>query len=87
LYAGNAEPGAAPVGLLVECPADLVEVFKGQKVHISVGDQWIEIGEIDVDGNTSGDLPAGIDFKPPFAFRVGTFEEQPEELEGPDEPQ
>jgi hypothetical protein len=84
LYATGA-PEAAPVGLLVECPVDLIEVFKGQKVHISMGGRWVEIGEIDVDGKAAGDLPEGIDFRPPFAFRVGTLEEYPSGFEGPGE--
>jgi hypothetical protein len=87
LYAANSPPGASPVGLLVECPADLIEIFKGQKVHVSAGGRWIEIGEIDMDGKTTGDLPEGVEFKPPFAFRVGKLEEHPEDLAGPNEPQ
>lgn len=85
LYATGA-PEAAPVGLLVECPVDLIEVFKGQKVHISMGGRWVEIGEIDVDGKATGDLPQGIDFRPPFAFRVGKLEEYPSGFEGPGDP-
>ena len=72
LYAPNSQPGASPVGLLVECPADLVEVFKGREVH--------------QDGKSTGDVPAGTEFKPPFGFRVGKLEENPEELRDPDEP-
>jgi hypothetical protein len=87
LYAGSQTPGSAPVGLLVECPADLVEVFSGQRVHILAGGQWVEIGEIDVDGKVSGDLPPGVDFSPPFALRVGRTEEQPQESSDSDEPQ
>lgn len=83
LYEANSIPGAAPVGLLVECPADLIEVFRGQKVHISVAGQWIEIGEIDVDGKAAGDLPPGLDFRPPFAFRIGELGEHSAELEPP----
>ena len=82
LYATGAAE-AAPVGLLVECPVDLIEVFRGQKVHISMGGRWVEIGEIDVDGKATGDLPEGIDFRPPFAFRVGKLEEYPSGFEGP----
>ena len=87
LYAGQSTPGSAPVALLVECPAELIDLFKGQQVHVAAGGQWVQIGEIDVDGKATGDLPEGIDFKPPFAFRVGKFEERPAELEDPDESQ
>jgi hypothetical protein len=87
LYAGNSAPGAAPVGLLVECPVELIDLFKGQLVHIAAGGRWVEIGEIDADGKTTGDLPEGIDFKPPFAFRVGKLEEHPEPLQDSDKPQ
>ena len=85
LYAANSVPGTPPVGLLVECPADLVEILRGQRVHISAGGQWVEVGEIDVDGRATGELPEGFEFKPPFAFRVGEIAEEPENLEGPDE--
>jgi len=71
--------------LLVECPADLIELLRGQKVHISVGGRWTEIGEIDADGKATGDLPEGMDFRPPFAFRVGELGEHPAEVEGPGE--
>ena len=86
LYAANSPPGASPVGLLVECPADLVEVFKGREVHVLAGGQWIALGEIDQDGKSTGDVPAGTEFKPPFGFRVGKLEEDPEELRDPNEP-
>jgi hypothetical protein len=86
LYAANSPPGASPVGLLVECPADLVEAFKGREVHVLAGGQWIALGEIDEDGKSTGDVPAGTEFKPPFGFRVGKLEENPEELRDPDEP-
>jgi hypothetical protein len=87
LYASNSAPGAPPIGLLVECPADLTEVFRGQKVHVSAGGRWIEIGEIDVDGKVTGDLPEGVEFRPPFAFRVGQLGEHAAELDSSDEPQ
>ncbi len=80
LYAAPSVPGAAPVGLLVECPADLIEMFRGQRVHIAAGGRWVEVGEIDVDGKAMGDLPEGFEFTPPFAFRVGALAEQPAEL-------
>jgi hypothetical protein len=86
LYAPNAPPGAAPIGLLVECPVELIEVCRGQQVHVQSGGAWIELGEIDVDGKATGDLPEGLEFKPPFGFRVGKLQEQPTELEKPDEP-
>lgn len=87
LYATGDTTGATPVGLLVECPADLIELFAGQKVHISAGGRWIEIGEIDADGKATGDLPEAFDFRPPFAFRVGAVEEHPRELSDPEERQ
>jgi len=86
LYVTDAAMGSAPVALLVECPLDLVEIFKGQKVHVLAGGQWVEIGEIDVDGKATGDLPASIDFKPPFGLRVGARQEQPEDLTDRNEP-
>ncbi len=87
LYGANAPPEAAPMGLLVECPAELIEVCRGQPVHIAAGGQWVELGEIDVDGKAMGDLPAGFEFKPPFAFRVGKLAEEPSELRKPDQPE
>jgi hypothetical protein len=85
LYPADSPSGSAPVGLLVECPVDLIEVFKGQKVHIAASGRWVEIGEIDIDGKATGDLPKGIDFKPPFTLRVGDVAEQPTELRDPNE--
>lgn len=79
LYANRSAPDAPPVGLLVECPADLVEVFRGQRARVLVAGQWVELGEIDVGGKATGDLPEGIEFKPPFGFRVGNLEEEPRE--------
>lgn len=87
LYAPNAPEVAAPIGLLVECPVELIEICRGQPVHIAAGGQWVEIGEIDVDGKAMGDLPAGFEFKPPFAFRVGKLAEEPTELRKPDPPE
>jgi len=87
LYAGNSTPRSPPIGLLVQCPADLIEVFRGQKVQVSAAGRWIEIGEIDVDGKAIGDLPEGVDFVPPFAFRVGELGEDAAEPEGPPDPQ
>jgi hypothetical protein len=86
LYAADAAPGSAPVALLVECPLDLTEIFRGQKVHVLAGGRWIEIGEIDVDGKTAGDLPASVDFRPPFSLRVGELQEQPEDVPDRNEP-
>ncbi len=86
LYATPSAPGVAPVGLLVECPADLIEIFKGQRVHVAAAGRWVEIGEIDVDGKAMGDLPEGFEFTPPFSFRIGTLAPQPAELQRPDEP-
>lgn len=86
LYAADATAGSAPVALLVECPLDLTEVFKGQVVSVLAGGQWIEIGEIDVDGKATGDLPASTNFKPPFGLRVGELQERPEELGDQNEP-
>ena len=80
LYAAGATAVSAPVALLVECPLDLTEVFKGQLVHVFAGGQWIEIGEIDVDGKATGDLPASIDFRPPFGLRIGELQERTEDL-------
>jgi hypothetical protein len=85
LYAPNAPRGAVPIGLLVECPVELIEVCRGQPVHVQAGGAWIELGEIDVDGKAMGDLPEGIEFRPPFGFRVGKLHEQPTEFEKPDE--
>lgn len=84
LYAGDKLPGAGPVGLLVECPAGLIDVCRGRLVHISIGGRWFPIGEIDQDGKVAGDLPIGLEFQPPFAFRVGSLAE--EELPKLDEP-
>ncbi len=85
LYAADSAAGAAPVGLLVECPEELRDLCRGLKVSILAAGTWIEIGEIDVDGKTIGDLPPGMEFKPPFGFRVGQIEEQPEELRKPEQ--
>jgi hypothetical protein len=87
LYAAAAPTGAPPIGLLVECPVELVEACQGQQVHIFAGGQWVEIGELDVDGKATCDLPPGFEFKPPFGFRVGIVEEHPTELGKPDETQ
>ena len=87
LYSPNSPPGAAPVGLLVECPVELIEVCRGQQVHVAAGGHWVELGEIDVDGKAMGDLPAGFEFKPPFGVRVGGWAEQPTELPKPPEPE
>jgi len=85
LYAADGAAGAAPVALLVECPEELRDLCRGLKVSILAGGSWIEIGEIDVDGKSTGDLPPGMEFKPPFGFRVGPIEEQPEELRKPEQ--
>jgi hypothetical protein len=85
LYAADSAAGATPVGLLVECPEQLRDLCRGLKVSILAGDSWIEIGEIDVDGKATGDLPPGMEFKPPFGFRVGQIEEQPEDLRKPEQ--
>ena len=86
LYADEKVSGATPVGLLVECPADLVEVFRGKTAHVLVGGQWIEMGELDIDGKVTGDLPPALEFKPPFAFRVGKLEQFPAEISDLDDP-
>jgi hypothetical protein len=72
LYGTNRTAGTAPIGLLVECPVASIELFKGLHVQVLAGDRWVELGEIDADGKATGDLPEGMDFKPPFALRVGT---------------
>jgi hypothetical protein len=87
LYAANNAPGDRPVGLLVECPADLIDMFRGLKVQLSAGGRWIEIGEVDSDGKAIGDLPEGVDLRPPFVFRVGELGEDLAEPERPGEPQ
>lgn len=75
LYAGDAAATDAPVGVLVECPVNLIEACRGLKVRILCGGQWVELGEIDVDGTAIGDLPQGVHFKPPLGLRVGELEE------------
>jgi hypothetical protein len=85
LYAPNGPPGASPIGVLVECPVDLIEACQGQQVYIAAGGQSVAIGEIDVDGKAMGDLPSGFEFRPPFVFRVGRLAEEPMQLPKPDE--
>lgn len=87
LYASSATEGASPIGLLVECPIGLIEVCRGQTVRVSAGGQWIELGQMDVDGKATGDLPAGFAFRPPFVFRVGELAEQSAELPKHGEPE
>jgi hypothetical protein len=86
LYGTNRMAGTAPIALLVECPVASIELFKGLRVQVLAGDRWVDIGEIDADGKASGDLPAGMDFKPPFALRVGTQDLHPAESKGPKDP-
>ena len=78
LYPTNSPEGTAPVGVLVESPENLVGVFAGQPVHIFIAEQWIELGELDIEGNVIGDLPAGVEFKPPFDFHIGNLMEDPQ---------
>jgi hypothetical protein len=85
LYPSGESTGAAPVGLLVECPSELIEVCRGRLVQIAIGGRWFEIGEIDRDGKAAGNLPAGLEFRPPFAIRVGAIDEQTEELPDTDD--
>jgi hypothetical protein len=86
LYGTNSSAWTAPIALLVECPVASIELFKGLRVQVLAGDRWVEIGEIDADGKATGDLPDGIDFKPPFSLRVGTQDLHPAELKGRGEP-
>ena len=86
LYGAHSAAGAAPIALLVECPLASIELFRGLRVQIQAGDRWVEIGEIDADGKATGDLPDGMDFKPPFALRVGTQDLHPAESKGPEDP-
>jgi hypothetical protein len=86
LYGTNRIAGTAPIALLVECPVASIELFKGLRVQVLAGDRWVEIGEIDADGKATGDLPEGMDFKPPFALRVGTQKLHPAESKGPEDP-
>jgi hypothetical protein len=87
LYASSATEGAPPIGLLVECPIELIEACRGQTVRVAAGGQWIELGQVDVDGKATGDLPAGLAFRPPFVFRVGELAEQSAELPRHGEPE
>jgi hypothetical protein len=86
LYGTNSLAGTAPIALLVECPVASIELFKGLRVQVLAGDRWVEIGEIDADGKATGDLPEGMDFKPPFALRVGTQDLHPAESKRPEDP-
>jgi hypothetical protein len=86
LYGTNRVAGTAPVGLLVECPVASIELFRGLRVQVLAGNLWVDIGEIDADGKATGDLPEGMDFKPPFALRVGTQDLHPEESTGSEDP-
>jgi hypothetical protein len=86
LYANTYSAGAAPAGVLVECPADLLDVFQGQRAHVLVAGQWVDIGEIDLAGRAAADLPFGLEFKPPFGFRVGNLEEDPQKIEDSEGP-
>jgi hypothetical protein len=86
LYKGNSIAGSAPIALLVECPVDSIELFKGLRVQVLAGDRWVEIGAIDADGKATGDLPEGMDFKPPFALRLGAQDLHPAESTGPEDP-
>jgi hypothetical protein len=86
LYGTNSLAGTAPIALLVECPVASIELFKGLRVQVLAGNRWVDIGEIDADGKATGDLPKGMDFKPPFALRVGTQDWHPAESKGPKDP-
>jgi hypothetical protein len=86
LYGTHGTAGTAPIALLVECPLASIELFKGLRVQVLAGNRWVEIGEIDADGKATGDLPDGMDFKPPFALRVGTQDLLPAESKGPEDP-
>lgn len=78
LYTGDGAATDAPVGVLVDCPENLVEACRGLKVWILCAGQWVELGEIDLDGTAIGDLPKCVDFKPPLGLRVGELEEREE---------
>jgi hypothetical protein len=86
LYGANRMAGTAPIALLVECPVASIELFKGLRVQVLAGDRWVDIGEIDADGKATGDLPDGMDFKPPFALRVGMQDLYAAESKGPEDP-
>ena len=86
LYTTDSAPGTAPVAVLVECPHDLVDVFRGLKVRVLCAGRWVELGEIDVDGKAVADLPEGVEFKPPLGLRVGALEERPDEFRDSDAP-
>jgi hypothetical protein len=86
LYGTHSTARIAPIALLVECPVDSIAQFKGLRVQVLAGNLWVEIGEIDADGKATGDLPEGMDFKPPFALRVGTQDLHPAQSTGPKDP-
>jgi hypothetical protein len=86
LYGTQRMAGTAPIALLVECPVASIELFKGLRVQVLSGDRWVDVGEIDADGKATGDLPEGMDFKPPFALRVGAQDLHPAESKGPEDP-
>jgi hypothetical protein len=86
LYGTHGTAATTPIALLVECPVAAIELFRGLRVQVLTGDRWVDIGEIDADGKATGDLPAGTDFKPPFALRVGTQDLHPAESTGPEDP-
>jgi hypothetical protein len=48
------------IGVLVQCPADMIEQLQGKMAYLWNGTERFELGEFDLDGKTLGELPAGI---------------------------
>jgi len=59
-YEDGESPNASSIGVLVQCPRDLLTQMLGGTVYLWNGTQRFELGQFDADGKALGILPAGI---------------------------
>ncbi len=77
-FDADAAPGESSICVLVHCPADLIDSFEGQLVHLWYGEERFEIGQFDAEGKALGLLPPRIKIRPSdFAEGRVKLEEPP----------
>jgi hypothetical protein len=69
------------IGVLLQCPPNLIDGLSGKTAYLWSGSERFEIGQFDPDGKAIGSLPAGIE------IRVSDFTSGKVQLETPDSPE
>ena len=63
-YEEGSVAASSSIGVLVNCPPELIGQVEGKTVYLWSGSERFELGQFDAEGKAIGMLPAGIEIRP-----------------------